>query len=429
MLTLSRKVLFMKSGTDDKVTQKNKRNKSRKPLRNLLLMILVLAVAIAATVTYSYKSAKASLDVSFTDEEPTVEVGGEYAAMSFVSNSVGDVEASAELLDADTVGSKSITYTVTKPLYGGLLNPSTEFTMAYDVVDSVPPLVLWSGDGTVLERGTEFDINNVIGYGDNADPKPAVTVDGSVDMNANGSYPLHVTVTDASGNNVDWDLTVTVADSLPVYSDDYPRTQFGDFTSRYSGEGRSFGIDVSVWQGDIDFKAAKAAGCEFAVIRIGYSVDGKIEIDDKFEQNLTRAKEAGIKTGLYLYSYDNTVEKARSSAAEIVSLLGGETLDLPVAFDWEDFGRFQTYEMSFNDLNEMYDAFAEELKNSGYDCMLYGSLNYLEKVWEDTDKRPVWLAHYTDQTDYEGPYMMWQASSSGRINGIDGDVDMDILYE
>ena len=60
--------------------------------------------------------------------------------------------------------------------------------------------------------------------------------------------------------------------------------------------------------------------------------------------------------------------------------------------------------------------------------MLYGSKLRLEKVWDDTDTRPVWLAHYTDKTDYNGPYMMWQASSTGNIDGISGDVDMDILY-
>ena len=85
--------------------------------------------------------------------------------------------------------------------------------------------------------------------------------------------------------------------------------------------------------------------------------------------------------------------------------------------------------MNFNDLNRMYDAFADEISKAGYDCMLYSSRNFLEDVWEDTDKRPVWLAHYTEKTDYEGPYRIWQASCTGTIDGISGAVDMDILYE
>ena len=119
----------------------------------------------------------------------------------------------------------------------------------------------------------------------------------------------------------------------------------------------------------------------------------------------------------------------RAAADWIVEQLDGEKLDLPVAFDWEDFGRFQTYKMNFATLNRMYDAFADQLSKSGYDCMLYSSKIFLEDVWKDTDKRPVWLAHYTDKTDYDGPYLIWQASSTGRISGIKGAVDMDIMYE
>ena len=313
-------------------------------------------------------------------------------------------------------------------MYGGLLNPSAEFTLPYTVVDTEPPLKIWSGNGTVLQRGTEFDINKVIGYGDNADPEPKLTVDGEVDMGTNGKYPLHVTVTDASGNSTSWDLTVEVADSVPVYTDNSERTKFSDFAFAYAGDGRTFGIDVSTWQGDIDFDAVKAAGCDFAIIRIGYSKDGEITLDDKFDQNYERAKAAGIRTGIYLFSYDNTEKDVRAAADQIAEKLGEEVPELPVVFDWEDFGRFQTYKMSFADLNKLYDAFADELAGKGYDCMLYGNKNSLENIWKDTDTRPVWLAHYTDKTDYEGPYRMWQASCTGRIDGIDGDVDMDIMY-
>ena len=118
----------------------------------------------------------------------------------------------------------------------------------------------------------------------------------------------------------------------------------------------------------------------------------------------------------------------RGSADWIIDTLGGANLDFPVAFDWEDFGNFQDYGMSFYELNRLYDAFADELSQAGYGCMLYGSKNYLENMWEKTDIRPVWLAHYTEKTDYKGPYILWQASSTGRISGIGGDVDMDILY-
>lgn len=405
-----------------------KKKKKRSPLKILLALILLLAAGVGGSVAYMYKTAEASLDLKFTEENPVVEFEGDYPSVNYVSEWTGDVAPAQSKLDTDSLGDKTISYTVTQPVLRGLFNPSKEFTLSYTVVDTVAPLQLWSGDGTVLERGGKFDIQNVIAYGDNADPAPEVKLDGKVNMDENGDYPLHVTVTDASGNSTDWDLTVTVADSLPSWEDNSPRTPFGDFAEEYKGGGRSFGIDVSAWQDEIDFKAVKKAGCEFVIIRIGYSENGSMTLDKRFEENFKKAKEAGLKVGVYAFSYDRSEEEVRAVADQVIEKLGGESLDLPVAFDWEDFGAFQSYGMSFHDLNGLYDAFADELAKSGYECMLYGSKVRLEKVWDDTDTRPVWLAHYIDKTDYKGPYILWQASCTGNIDGIGGDVDLDILY-
>ena len=247
-------------------------------------------------------------------------------------------------------------------------------------------------------------------------------------MSKNGSYPLHVTVTDASGNKTDWDLSVEVADSVPTYEDDREREAFADFVKTYQGEGKTFGIDVSEWQNDIDFEAVKKAGCEFVIIRVGYNLDGKFNYDSKFEENFKNAKAAGLKVGLYMFSYDNSAETLTAATDEVIKKLDGEKLDLPIAFDWEDFAAFQTYKMSFYELNKLYDVFEKEMNAAGYDTMLYGSLIYLNNIWDKKDTRPIWLAQYADKPDYKGKYMMWQASDVGRIDGIDGDVDMDILY-
>ena len=409
--------------------QRKPKMKKRRALKLLLLFIFLLLVAIPATLYYSYKSTLDSLAVSFSDSSPTVEIGEDHASMDYIEDSVGEIEASSEYLDTETAGDKVLVFTASKSMFGGLLNPFKRFRFKYTVKDRTPPIMLWSGDGVTLEKGTEFDIKNVIGYGDNADPKPEVSCEGNVDMNTVGSYPLHVTVTDASGNSTDWQMTVNVAEELPTYQSSSSRFEFSDFKKTYAGDGKSFGIDVSDWQGDIDFEKVKSAGCEFVIIRIGWSEDGSVSMDKKFRQNLERAKAAGIPIGLYLYSYDNSVEDVKKAASWIVKQLGGTALELPIAFDWEDFGQFQHYEMSFITLNKMYDAFAGELKKAGYECMLYGSLNFLEKVWEDTDKRPVWLAHYAEQTDYKGPHRIWQASNTGKIDGISGAVDLDIMYE
>lgn len=405
-----------------------KKKQKRGPLRALLVFILLLAAAIAGTTAYSYYNAYNSLDVDFTEKSPVLEFGESYPAMDYVKRAVGDITADADVIDTSVTGEGQVTFTVEKSVLGGLFNPSKDYILNYSVVDSVPPLKIWGGDGTVLQRGSEFDINEIIAYGDNADPTPLVTVDGKVNMEKNGNYPLHVKVTDASGNRTEWDLTVSVADEIKPYNYSFDKRKFRDFVKENKGKGRSFGIDISAWQDEVDFKAVKKAGCEFVIIRIGYTYDGDLKIDKDFYQNYEGARAAGLKTGVYLYSADRTEEQVRASAQWIMDTLGGDSLDLPVAFDWEDFDNYQDYDISFYELNGLYDAFADELSKSGYGCMLYGSKNYLEKVWKKTDVRPVWLAHYTQKTDYKGPFMLWQASCAGKISGIKGDVDMDILY-
>ena len=403
--------------------------KNRRTLKILLILILLLIIAIAAVTAYSYDRTEKSLSLTFKEASPSFEFGSDVPVMDMVSSHEGDVTAVSGSLDTSTVGEHEASYTVSKKFILDSIVLTRDYTLTYTVTDSIDPIVLASGDGTVVARGTDFDINDYVGYGDNADPAPVLTVEGEVDTSKTGSYPLHAVITDESGNSTEWDLTVTVADSLPQYEDNLPRTQFSDFKSSYSGKDRSYGIDVSTWQGDIDFDRVSSAGCDFVIIRVGYSADGRINLDSRFEENYRKAREAGLRIGLYMYSYDNNEKDVRSAADSIIEMLGSDSLDLPIAYDWEDFGRFQDYGISFAGLNELYDAFKDELSASGYECMLYGSKNYLEKVWDDTDSRTVWLAHYASSTDYADPYILWQASSTGRIDGIDGDVDMDIMME
>jgi len=395
------------------------------------LVIVIIVLAAAGAVAYLYKSAKDSISLDLKDNDFKVEFGSDLKAADYVADANGTVTPSEKMLDTSSLGEKEIVYTVTKPVLGGLLKPSGEYAMHYTVVDTQKPLVLWSGDGVILQKGEEFNISDVIGYGDNADSKVDVEYKGKVNMDEAGRYPLQVTLTDDAGNKTEFSLTVEVADEIPPAGDDGGSTAFADFVSANSGEGRSFGIDVSSWQDEIDFEAVKKAGCDFAIIRIGFSTgdDDVADLDNTYKENIKNARAAGLKTGVYIYSYDSSEEMVKKTADWVVEQLDGVKLDLPVAFDWEDFGQFQTYNMNFRDVNRLYDVFSDELSKAGYDCMLYSSKNYLEDVWEDTDKRPVWLAHYTGSTDYEGPYMIWQASNTGRIDGIKGAVDMDIMYE
>ncbi len=331
------------------------------------------------------------------------------------------------VLDTNSLGEKTIgvSYTYNNQKYN--------HDITYEVVDTTKPLLLNGGWNIDLEIGEEFNINDYIGYADNYDKKPAATYLGEVDTSKDGIYKIEVTVSDSSNNETKWEVNVNVGD---VEIPDSPsgsggttkRVNFEDVVKDYSADNTSFGIDVSKWQGDIDFKAVKDAGCSFVIIRIGSYYD-EYTPDPYFEANLKGAKDAGLKVGVYLYTTANTNEEVIDNAKWIVDKLNGEYLDFPIVFDWESFEYFQQYEMSIHDLNSYFESFSNELNKNGYSAMLYGSKNHLTNFWYDFDKYPVWLANYVSQTEYTGKYDMWQMTCFGRIQGIAGDVDINILYD
>ena len=186
---------------------------------------------------------------------------------------------------------------------------------------------------------------------------------------------------------------------------------------------------MSKWQGNIDFKKVKESGAEFVYIRIGVQngFDGELIVDPYFKNNLKNAKENNLKVGVYFFSYAKSKEDIEKQTKWIIEVLNNEKLDLEVVFDWENWSYFNLLNLSFIDLNEMNTLFEEKMNEAGYKTMLYGSKNYLEKVWDTIDKE-VWLAHYTSKTNYNGKYKLWQICDNGKINGINGYVDIDIMY-
>lgn len=305
-------------------------------------------------------------------------------------------------------------------------------TSSYTIVvkDTEEPLVLNAGYGSIHKRGNAFDIHDYIAYGDNADPDPLLEVEGEVNIYRLGEYPLHVKLTDASGNTNEWDFTVTVVNDYPD-DDDYEREPyyFEDFMYDYEGEGRMFGIDISEWQDSPDFERVKEAGCDFVMMRLGFSHGDKLTLDKEFNENIRKAKEAGLPVGVYLFSYQNNEEDLKKVLDQLFEALGDTQLELPIVFDWEDFWDFQDYKMSFKDLNHLYDVFEQEVTARGYKSMLYSSKYYLQTVWTHNDDHPIWMAQYTDWPSYEGKYQIWQLTDSGWIDGIDTFTDLDIMFE
>lgn len=354
----------------------------------------------------------------------SVEVCTKVTLNELFTNKNVSFENGNELIETNQLGKQEI-----KVLYL-YDNEVYENIVEYTVTDTTPPVLLNSGAGAIAEAGEEFDLNNYVGFADNYDPIPTLTYEGTVDTSVCGTYPLFATATDSSGNATSWELSITVMEEIPIPEDNNERLYFSDFMEQYASENVQFGIDVSKWQGDIDFEAVKNAGCSFVIIRIGsYYDEYGHTLDDYYISNIEKAKEAGLDVGVYIYTTANTEEKVKADAKWIADTLEGTELDFPVVFDWESFSNFQQYEMSIHDLNGLFELFADEMGQYGYSAMLYSSKNFLNNFWyEHSEEYPIWLAHYTDWTDYTGEYSMWQMSCYGRIDGIENDVDLNILY-
>lgn len=185
-------------------------------------------------------------------------------------------------------------------------------------------------------------------------------------------------------------------------------------------------IDVSTWQGDIDWAKVKKAGYAHAIIRAGFGRDAE-QVDNKFERNYKNAKAAGVKLGAYWYSYADSVEDAKREAAACLAVLKGKTFEMPVFFDMEE--GFQT-KFSKTTLTNMAKAFCDKIIKGGFDAGIYSNLNWLTNHLDYNSLKqtyPIWLAQYHTEAQLECD--IWQYSSTGKVDGIKGSVDMNIIYD
>ena len=192
------------------------------------------------------------------------------------------------------------------------------------------------------------------------------------------------------------------------------------------------GIDVSKWQGEIDWAKVKAAGVKFAMIRLGYgSADGaSCGLDGWFERNVANAVKAGVEVGCYFYSYATSVAAAKKEADFVVSVLQKYkgVFTYPVAFDLED----KTQQsLGQTVLTDMVIAFGDTIEKAGFYCSLYSNLDWLKNRLDDSRLKRFdhWLAQWASAPSYTGAFGMWQNSSKGSVNGISGNVDTDIAYK
>lgn len=331
-------------------------------------------------------------------------------------------------LDTSEVGDKEIeiSYKYGKRDYLYKIN--------YKVIDDETPIIISSYASIVHILGEDFDLCDDINYIDNYDRSPWCEIVGEYDIHTANDYPLKYKISDKSGNYVEKDVTLKMVTEKPKpsssSSSSTTRVLFSDMIKKHKNDNTMIGIDVSRWQEEIDFNKVKNAGCEFVIMRIGINsdIDKDISKDVYYDRYIKAAKEAGLKVGVYVFTSAINEDMAKEHAKETLKYLDNIELDFPVAYDFENWSKIRSYNINLYDLENSLNAFADTLKEGGYDTMLYSSKWYLEHIWINERKYPVWLAHYTSETNYQGNYILWQRTSVGKIDGVNGNVDIDIYY-
>ncbi len=187
------------------------------------------------------------------------------------------------------------------------------------------------------------------------------------------------------------------------------------------------GIDVSRWQGDVDFDKIAAAGIDFVILRVGYSGAEDLSFDTYYDG----AKAAGLKVGAYLYSYAKNEADAKEDAHNAALWLSGKKLEYPVYFDIED--KVQE-SLSIAQRTDLCLTFAAEIGRYGWLAGVYANRNWFDNYLDRSrlTGMPLWLAQWTDDARPSGippaEYGMWQYTSDGSVDGVPGRVDRDVCY-
>lgn len=188
------------------------------------------------------------------------------------------------------------------------------------------------------------------------------------------------------------------------------------------------GIDVSYHNGTIDWKRVKQSGVEYAIIRCGYGTNDKNQDDKKWEENVKGCIDNNIPYGVYLYSYADTVEKASSEADHAIRLLQGKKLKYPVYYDLEE-DKLRD-KISKKTIADIAQTFCDKLSAKGYTVGIYANKDWFTNYLTDSrfNNWTKWVAQYNTVCNYKGKYDMWQCSSTGRVPGISGNVDLNYSY-
>lgn len=235
-----------------------------------------------------------------------------------------------------------------------------------------------------------------------------------------------------TGANMEW---ITPAAGVAV--SDFTEDDFStgaDGLPEYTGDAYDvrLGVDVSFYQGEIDWEAVAADGVEFAMIRCGYrgSETGAMVVDEQFENNIQGALDAGLDVGVYFFSQSTGAVEAAEEANFVLDLIKDYELTMHVAFDWEPLEGSRAENIDRSELTASAVVFCEMVKDAGYTpaVYLYRYTGYYEYLMERLAGYELWVGALGSWPDFYYRHYLWQFSITGQIDGIDADVDLDYQF-
>lgn len=222
-------------------------------------------------------------------------------------------------------------------------------------------------------------------------------------------------------HNYNWDNLSTSDNGYYFYSDNLYETKFG--------------IDVSEYQGNINWEKVKKAGVDFAIIRLGYrgyGSSGKLMLDHKFIKNVEQATKNEIAIGIYFFSQAINEEEAIAEATYVLDNIRNKNITYPICFDLEKikFDTARTDNLTIDEITKISLAFCQQIKNAGYTPMIYGNAKTFTTRMhlEQFNNYQKWYADYQDKPLYPYDFAFWQYSEKGSINGINTKVDLNLHF-
>ena len=397
----------------------------------LIASLIIIFIGLIIAILFIFNFFKPVTTVIDLANNLTYEYDQEVYLYDTISITDGTILTENYLLDTDKLGNNEI-----EIKYKDSNRWKKTYKYNIEIVDKTAPILSISKNLYIGVGNKEEELFKNAFWGDNYDREVDVKISGDYDLTTIGNYPVEIIASDDNDNKT------TVESTIHVYepknnenntegnkNNNNQGIDINYFIKNYKTDNTSIGLDLSEFQTVTDFNLIKESGIDFVMLRIGWGPNADLSVNDdkKFEEFYKGAKEAGLKVGVYFFSYASSIDEVDTEINYVLDKLKDKDIDLWVSYDWENWKEFKYAHMSFTDLNKMAKKFIKAMNDNGYKGMNYGSKAFLEEIW-NLDGIDTWLAHYNKETSYNKPFNIWQITDEGKVPGINNLVDVDIMF-